>query len=142
MAFTLCLEHPSPFFTNTEIVRIMVEFLAKSAKRHNFNAVFCFMPQHAHLIFMGKLQNSDLLAGMCTFKQATGHWLRHHAPSVTWQESFYDHIIRVHEDLRAQVRYLVNNPVRLGLVNDWREYRFTGAIGINLEEFLFEVSIS
>ena len=99
------------------------------------------MPEHAHFILIGKLDNSDLLAGMYTFKQATGHWLRNHEPSVAWQESFYDHVIRVHEDLRAQVRYLVNNPVRRGLVNDWRQYSFTGAIGINLEEFLFEVSV-
>ena len=119
----------------------MVEFLAKSAKKHNFNAVYCFMPEHAHFIFMGKSHESDLLKGMYSFKQATGHWLKSHAPPVAWQESFYDHIIRIHEDLRAQVNYLVNNPVRRGLVTDWRHYSFTGAIGINLEEFLFEVSV-
>jgi len=59
--------------------------------------------------------------------------------TIRWERSFYDRIIRARE-LGNKVRYVLNNPVRARLVSDWRDYPFTGAIGLDLEVFVEELS--
>jgi hypothetical protein len=41
---------------------------------------------------------------------------------AVWQEESFDHVLRSSEGLDAKVGYILQNPVRKGLVNDWREY--------------------
>ena len=61
--------------------------------------------------------------------------IRHEGRIFAWQKTFHDHLIRTKE-LGVQVRYVLDNPVRKGLVREWRESRFIGAIGMDLETFL------
>jgi REP element-mobilizing transposase RayT len=57
-------------------------------------------------------------------------------PKIRWQKDFYDHVIRKDEDIAIQVRYILDNPVRRGLVSSWQEYQFRGSIGCKLEDVL------
>mgnify|MGYP001558879990 FL=1 len=57
-------------------------------------------------------------------------------PNIKWQKDFYDHVMRKHEDIVAQVKYVLDNPVRKGLVSTWEEYPFKGSIGCSLEDIL------
>ena len=45
-----------------------------------------------------------------------------------WQPSFWDHFVRRDEGLRAAVEYVLANPVRRGLAQDWRDYQFSGSL--------------
>ena len=60
-------------------------------------------------------------------------------PEMRWQKDFYDHVISVHDDIAAQVKYILNNPVRKGLVPMWQEYPFKGSIGCKIEEILIGI---
>jgi REP element-mobilizing transposase RayT len=60
-------------------------------------------------------------------------------PEIRWQKDFYDHVIRTNEDIAAQVRYILDNPVRKGLASSWEEYPFKGSIGCELEDILLGV---
>jgi REP element-mobilizing transposase RayT len=42
-----------------------------------------------------------------------------------WQHESFDHILRSSETLSRKIEYVCENPVRLGLVNHWREYPWT-----------------
>lgn len=42
-----------------------------------------------------------------------------------WQHESYDHIVRDEEELRRIVRYVVNNPVKAGLVESWEQWPWT-----------------
>jgi hypothetical protein len=44
--------------------------------------------------------------------------------------------LQENEDIAAQVRYILDNPVRKGLVSSWEEYPFRGSIGCDLENIL------
>ena len=57
-------------------------------------------------------------------------------PEMGWQKDFYDHIMRTQEDIVAQVKYILDNPVRKGLVVNWEDYPFKGSIGCKLEDVL------
>ena len=63
------------------------------------------------------------------FKQQSGYWMRVNGASARWQKDFHDHIIRKYEDLKAHILYVLENPVRKGLVEEWQEYPFSGCVG-------------
>ncbi len=98
--------------------------------------VYCFMPDHQHLIIMGTESSSDTWKAIVSYKQKTGFWMAAAKAGIRWQKDFYDHIIRKHEDMAAQVRYLLDNPVRKGLASSWRDYPYKGSIGCVLEDIL------
>jgi REP-associated tyrosine transposase len=41
-----------------------------------------------------------------------------------WQQESYDHVIRDSAEFQRIVRYVLNNPVKAGLVKDWREWKW------------------
>ncbi len=55
---------------------------------------------------------------------------------IGWQKDFYDHLIRKSENLAVQVKYILDNPVRKGLVSSWQAYPFKGSIGCKMEDLL------
>lgn len=41
-----------------------------------------------------------------------------------WQHESYDHAIRNNESLKRVVKYVLNNPVKAGLVENWEDYEW------------------
>ena len=54
--------------------------------------------------------------------------------TLTWQPNFYEHVLRREEDVSVTARYIIDNPVRKGLVSTWREYPWCGSFAWSLEE--------
>jgi REP element-mobilizing transposase RayT len=81
----------------------------------------CIMPDHIHLLLAPISENLVDLIGK--WKGYTTHlmWKKGYKGKV-WQRSFYDHALRKDEDLIKVAEYIVCNPVRKGLVKDWRNY--------------------
>jgi putative transposase len=140
VSFTACLENRPAFFVHPDVVSVFSGCLQEACAKQLLRAVYCFMPDHVHVMTMGFEETSDGLRGMNFFKQRSGYCLKKHCADVRWQRSFYDEILRTDRSLAASIRYLVQNPVRRGLVTDWSEYPFTGAIGLNLQDLLSDIS--
>jgi hypothetical protein len=47
----------------------------------------------------------------------------------TWQKGFYDRTIRDARDRRAKAEYTAMNPVRAGLVQNFRDWPYSSASG-------------
>lgn len=128
VAFTLCIKGRSEYFTSSEQCIVFVDILLGSAKKFNCEiVVYLFMPDHCHFILEGIDENANALSAIKAFKQKSGYWLSQHEPEVKWQKDFYDHIIRKEENLRKQFDYILTNPVRKGLVNNWKDYPLKGS---------------
>jgi putative transposase len=95
--------------------------------------VYCFMPDHLHVLLQGISPKADLWSAMVRFKQRTGFWLKRNRPAVRWQKDFHDRVVRREDNLADHVRYIVNNPVRAGIARDWREYPHIGTQDFDLE---------
>jgi REP element-mobilizing transposase RayT len=80
------------------------------------------MPDHLHMMVEGGASNADLWSLVVKFKQRTGWFFTRNKVKGRWQKDFYDHILRDEDDLENQARYILNNPVRSGLVDHWLEY--------------------
>jgi Transposase IS200 like len=86
--------------------------------------VYTAMPDHVHIVAQGLTDDADLHAFMGDFKQQTGWQFRRDHDGKLWQGSFYDHVVRPEEHFAGVLEYVVNNPVRAGLLSTPEEYPF------------------
>ena len=81
------------------------------------------MPDHLHLA--GELGEGTLCKVMHTLKSYSSQRLAAAGVSTpVWQSGYHDHALRDDEDYRVRVRYLIENPVRTGLVERIEDYPF------------------
>jgi REP element-mobilizing transposase RayT len=108
---------------------------------------YCLMPDHLHLLVQLPSQspqlrqppsgrprpaaNRDPQGALGTiignFKSFTTNrsWNLGYKGQL-WQARFYDHIVRRSEDGLSITRYILDNPVRKGFVEDWSMWRWSG----------------
>ncbi|MCI0550929.1 MAG: transposase [Anaerolineae bacterium] len=98
---------------------------------------YCILPNHVHLliesIIAGRLHHrgktakypvTDVMrllkggtARVCNLKlKRSGHF---------WNHESYDHYIRDERELERITKYILYNPVKAGLVEDWKKWQFT-----------------
>ena len=122
---TICTANRKEIFNNYETVSEVVKQLKETADKLNFQILaYCFMPDHVHLLVGLNEADADLIGFIRHFKQKTGYDFRKRHDINLWQRSFYDHILRKEESVIETVRYIFNNPVRKGLVKEFKEYPF------------------
>jgi REP element-mobilizing transposase RayT len=136
VSITACVKNMASFFTTQDRFATCEEILLTALNQSECGAeVYLFMPDHTHLLLRGESKSAAVLQAMRSFKQKTGFWLsRSHSP-VRWQKDFYDHILRKHEAIRKHILYILNNPVRKGLVENWQDYPFKGSTIHDLDEW-------
>lgn len=97
---------------------------------------FTIMSNHVHLLFSTATQLVDglpsknyknlseimrLIKGGTAFQ--INRWLER--KGGLWLHESYDHYVRDERSFENVVAYILNNPVKSGLVEDWRDYPFT-----------------
>lgn len=133
VVITACIAGSRQPFTAHTIVQPCVQILEEAATTHHCAIpIYCFMPDHVHLMIQGLQPTADMWRVAVLFKQRTGFLFSQAQSGSRWQKDFYDHIVRSDEDWQAQVRYIANNPVRADLAEQWNAYPFTGSIGHDL----------
>jgi REP element-mobilizing transposase RayT len=82
------------------------------------------MPDHLH--FVVELKTGRLPKLMHSLKSYTAKQVNSvlKRQGSLWQDQFHEHAIRKAEDLNEIVLYMLNNPVRAGLVEDFHDYPF------------------
>lgn len=126
--FTACVAERREIFVHEDVVELFRASLQRAADAAGSQILlYCFMPDHLHTVLRGTGPASDLWKTMSLFKQRTGYWLARHRPGVKWQGDFFDHIVRDEDELKRQMRYVVGNPMRRGLVDNWQSYPFLGS---------------
>lgn len=137
VSFTLCVKNRSPLFIESDIVNIFMNLLNDSAIRFSCKIpAYCFMPDHVNIVVEGTQEEVNLLKFINHYKQTTGYWMSKNRSDVSWQKDFFDHILRKDESLQVVIRYILDNPVRKGLVLNWQDYPFKGALGCNFADVL------
>jgi REP element-mobilizing transposase RayT len=87
------------------------------------------MPDHVHMIFTPLVNQQameiySLAEIMDAIKGASAHKVNKPLgrQGRVWQVESFDHVLRSSESLDAKIAYLLENPVRAGLVRDWDAY--------------------
>ncbi len=133
---TLCSYERSHILTQTKTANILI-----SAFNHQRNEkiiklyCYCIMPDHLHLLMsLSDFYPHNLQTWIRSFKRFTAKSAKTTLPTnQLWQKNFYDHIIRKEESFIKIAEYILNNPVRGGLVGNWKDYPYSKII----DEFPF-----
>ena len=80
------------------------------------------MPDHVH--FVAELKRTSLPHLMRRFKNFTAVQINKalNRQGPVWQRGYHDHAVRREEDMKEVILYVLNNPVRGGLVEDFHDY--------------------
>jgi len=125
---TICSHDREQLFVSPEIVEPLICLLGSQAASSFFALhAYCFMPDHLHAVLAGTTPSAQLSPLIRAFKGTSAVILRRFEFRNAWQKGFHDHVIRSAEDLSSSVVYVLDNPVRAGLVEDPREYPFSGS---------------
>ena len=133
-SITICTKARRQIFLDADAVELCVRALGEVAQQtHHRVPVYCFMPDHLHLILHGLRQDADVRTCVARFKQISAYRMRRIDVMSQWQRGYYDRVFRSEEEMRDHVRYILYNPVRAGLSNRPEDYPYTGSIGWDLD---------
>lgn len=135
---TCCTFGRRACFVNVGCVEPVTEQLLHSAAIFRFDvSAYCFMPEHVHALVEGTTDSSDFCRLMNDFKQQTAYAHKRAPGGRLWQQGYYDRVLRPEDDKLRVIAYLLENPLRRGLVQDIRDYPFWGS-GVWTREQLLE----
>ena len=127
-AITIAVRDRARVFADPTVAASVVAVLREHAERTGVSIhAFCVMPDHVHLV-AGPSARCDLITFVGQFKNLAQRaaWARG-VKGRFWQPGFWDHFVRRDEDLRRVIEYVLDNPVRAGLVAVRDDYPFAAS---------------
>ncbi|PIQ08253.1 MAG: hypothetical protein COW71_12705 [Ignavibacteriales bacterium CG18_big_fil_WC_8_21_14_2_50_31_20] len=107
-----------------EIVRATLEF--PNNKEYKLTC-YCIMPNHVHVVFELLEGNKGISKIMQSIKRISARdaniVLRR--SGQFWQDESFDRLVRDERELFNIVKYVLMNPVKAGLVDDWEKWNNT-----------------
>lgn len=120
-----------------KIAQIVQDKLHELEKEHYTLFAYCIMPNHVHLLIQSRL-GRQLPKGRMTAKYPIADTLRLLKGSTArkcnlelgrsgafWTHESYDHFIRDEREFANVITYILNNPVKAGLVAEWMDWKFS-----------------
>lgn len=109
-------------FRNRKAVSLCLTVLEQTAAKEGMEVlVYCFMPDHLHLLLEAK-EGASLIRFMKAFKQISAYRYGRMFGEPLWQKGYYEHVLRKEEDMLEVAEYIMQNPIRAGLVSSIEEY--------------------
>ena len=128
-ALTFCTRGREPLFTRQDAVALVLAQIARAADEQQFALlVYCFMPDHLHLLIEGKAESSNCKAFIARAKQYSGYHYSKQFGAQLWQRYSFEHVVRDSEKTATIARYILQNPLRAGLVERIPDYPFIGSV--------------
>ncbi|HEY3379013.1 MAG TPA: hypothetical protein VGL77_16130 [Armatimonadota bacterium] len=138
--FTLCARRCGEPFRDPALATALLRALLWRKARHGWLLFcYCLMPDHLH--FLVQLPDAmrgvrdagargeeleSILQQVADFKSYTTSqlWWKAGGIGPLWQQSSYDRVIRYNDSIDQAVHYVLQNPMRKGLVEDWKHYPY------------------
>ncbi|HYS25781.1 MAG TPA: transposase [Vicinamibacterales bacterium] len=134
---TFCTVHRAPVFTDIRLGQSVVWQFRRTCRERKFAILaYCLMPDHAHLLLEGTDRNSDLRMVIKTAKQSSGQRFAARMKRPLWDEGFHDRVVRPEDDVKRIARYIIENPVRAGLVRSPSDYPLSGSDMWTMEQLI------
>lgn len=139
---TICTSDKQSYFSSDKIAKIISdEMELRRINKEIKLFCYCIMPDHLHILLsltddysrgcspnspIGSLGERTLQNWVSAFKRYTTKTIKNlFYINPLWQKNFYDHIVRKEESLIKIAEYIINNPVRNGMVAVWEEYPYS-----------------
>jgi len=126
---TICAHMQRNLFQRQEVAELVVATFCKYRDAGEFELhEYVVMPNHVHLLV--SLNDQHPLGRVIQLvKGGVSHSLREHGFvfSAVWQQRYYDRRVRDANEFAEFSRYIRQNPVRKGLVENAEDYPFSSA---------------
>jgi len=135
-----CVAESPRWLVQENIARIVAEQIhALNGERYRLIA-YCLMPNHGHLMIdtadyfasnpmphAGRTAPYPLADALKLLKGRTSRYCNQalHREGAFWHHESYDHVVRNEKEYQRIIWYIVNNPVKAGLVENWEAWPFT-----------------
>jgi putative transposase len=89
---------------------------------------FCIMSNHVHAIITPLAREDQTYHSLPAIMQSLKGYTARQANKILgregyfWQHESYDHVVRDPAELNRIRRYVLSNPVKAGLVDEWQEW--------------------
>lgn len=126
---TLCTYRRRRVLATIPVNARFIQFAERAYTKHNIAVGrYVIMPDHIHLFVSGS-DDFELGGWIGTLK----HSLAKSVPGKTtsqpfWQRGFFDHVLRSEESYGQKWNYVLDNPVRAGLVGKADDWPYAGEI--------------
>ena len=137
--FTVCARHQGRPFDDASLAEEVIKSLLWTKDKYRWT-LYCYslMPDHLHFVCRvpennRKLTNAGargiivegVLDHLSRFKSytTTESW-KYGFRGKLWQKNSYDRVLDLHRPFEEIAFYTLENPVRKGLVKDWREWPY------------------
>jgi putative transposase len=139
---TFCTDHRHRLFTAPDRVELARTQISRAASEQRISVLaYCFMPDHVHLLVAGTSEDSDCRRFIARAKQYSGFHYQAAFGRRLWQRFGYERVLRNDEAAIRVARYILENPVRAGLVTEVQQYPFAGSSVYSLEQLLEAVQL-
>ena len=123
-----CTHERQPLFTQANHVNLVREQILRACRETDFEiTVDCYMPDHEHKLVRGRTHTANALRFIKLAKQYSGFHFKQAFGVRLWQRYGYDRFLREDKDIWGVMQYIINNPVRAGLVERMEDYPFIGS---------------
>lgn len=119
------------YLKNEQIANLVAEAIQyRDGKVYTLEA-FCIMPNHGHVVCTPLEKENGEFNSLSEILQSLKRHTARQAnlalgrSGTFWQDESYDHVVRDQAELERIVKYVLNNPVKAGLVNDWKEWKWS-----------------
>ena len=107
------------------IARIVEESIHyRDAKQFDLHA-YCVMPNHVHVLLTNTSQDTPFYRVLGSMKANSAKAINEHLNQIgqsVWASESYDHVVRNEKSFDRVIRYILNNPVKAGLVERWQDW--------------------
>lgn len=122
---TFCTFDRKPLLNNRPVHEAFSNFARQAATRGAVFGRYVIMPDHIHC-FIRIAPTLEIGTTIRLLKRSLSAAIE--TPSPHWQPGFFDHVIRRSKSYSEKWTYVVQNPVRAGLVDRPEEWPFQGEI--------------
>jgi putative transposase len=139
---TICTLSRTRVFVDDQPVSLVVAHLSRTADDYGFSVIaYCLMPDHIHALIEGRHPAADFREFVRIFKQRSSFEWKREWGKPLWQRSYFEHVLRDDEDTIGVAKYILENPVRAGLVERPEDYPYLGSLTVSVRELLYSVQI-
>ncbi len=104
----------------------LVQQILRTCEERQFALfAYVFMPDHLHMLLEGSSDTAAFRSTMTLLRQRTAIVFKRETGKRLWQDGYYERVLRRDDALLSVAAYIVQNPVRAGLVNDGSDYPYS-----------------
>jgi putative transposase len=139
---TVCAFQRRQLFKHSPVVDDVAACFVNVAASEGLSIdVYCFMPDHVHLLATAQADAADFQRFVKLAKQRSGFAFKQATGERLWQDSYFDRTLRDNEPSVEVIGYIIANPVRAGLVQTPAQYPYWGSQIYSREEIIDFISI-